>query len=156
MSIFMEEQQMPHVVFQPQAYEGMQRGINQIVEAIRPTLGPRPRLVAIERFPRSRSPELLDDGGVIARRIIDLPGQDENTGAMFIRGTLWRLHEEVGDGTATAAVLFQSIYNQGLHYITAGGNAMPLRRYLEKGMAEILEQLSNMTIPVEGSCDGRM
>jgi hypothetical protein len=62
-----------------------------------------------------KTPELLDNGGVIARRIIQLPDGDEDVGAMFVRHMLWHLHEEkVGDGTATAAVLFQPIYNQGV------------------------------------------
>jgi len=128
----------------------MQRGINQIVEAIRPTLGPRPRMVAIDHASSDKMPELLDDGGVIARRITQLPDRDEDMGAMFIRHLLWRLHERVGDGTATAAVLFQSVYNQGVRYIVSGGNAMQLRRYLEKGMRIILDELTGMTIHLKG------
>jgi chaperonin GroEL len=128
----------------------MQRGINQIVNALRPTLGPLPRTVAIERFPSDRAPELLDDGGVIARRIIELPNHDEDVGAMFIRHVLWRLYEKVGDGTATAAVLFQSVYNQGQSYVAAGGNAMVLRRHLEKGMQAILDELAAMAVHLEG------
>src|SRR5512143_3602777 len=124
----------PGVVFQPAAYRGMQKGINQIVEAIRPTLGPRPRVVAVERMPNDKAPELLDDGGTIARRIIQISDRDADVGAMYVRHLLWQLHEKVGDGTATAAVLFQSIFNQGVHYITSGGNAMQLRRHLEKAV----------------------
>ncbi len=140
----------PGVVFQPAAYRGMQKGINQMVEAIRPTLGPRPRIVAIERTPNNKAPELLDDGGTIARRIIQISNRDADMGAMFIRHLLWRLHEEVGDGTATAAVLFQSIYNQGVHHVVSGGNAMQLRRYLEKATPVILDELTGMTIHLEG------
>jgi len=95
-------------------------------------------------------PELLDDGGVIARRIIQLPNRDEDMGAMFIRHLLWRLHERVGDGTATAAVLFQSVYNQGVRYVVSGGNAIQLRRYLEEGMQLILSELSSMAVTLEG------
>jgi len=146
-------QARPAVVFQPAAYRGMQQGIDQIVEAIRPTLGPRPRLVAIERASRSKPPELLDSGGVIARRIIELPDPDQNMGAMFIRGLLWRLHEQVGDGTATAATLFQSLFNQGVRYMVSGGNAMLLRRHLEGGMQLILDTLTSMTTQVEGKED---
>jgi chaperonin GroEL len=128
----------------------MQKGINQMVEAIRPTLGPRPRIVAIERTPNNKAPELLDDGGTIARRIIQIANRDADMGAMFIRHLLWRLHEEVGDGTATAAVLFQSIYNQGVHHVVSGGNAMQLRRYLGKAIPVILDELTGMTIHLEG------
>ena len=111
------------VVFQPATYQGILDGMNQIVNAVRPTLGPLPRTVAIERTSnREKMPELLDNGGVIARRIIQIAGRDADVGAMFIRQMLWHLHEKVGDGTATAAVMFQTIFTEGLRYIAAGGN----------------------------------
>jgi len=78
------KRQTQRVVFQPAAYRGLQRGINQTVNALRPTLGPLPRTVTIERFPSDKTPELFDDGGVIARRIIELPNRDEDVGAMLI------------------------------------------------------------------------
>lgn len=138
------------VVFQPRTYRGFQRGANQVVDAIRPTLGPRPRVVAIERVLDERMPELLDDGGTIAKRIIALGDRDEDIGAMFVREFLGRLHEQAGDGTATAAVLFQAVYNAGLHYLAAGGNAMRLQSYLEQGLQLILDQLSALSIMVTG------
>jgi len=138
------------VVVQPATYKNIQRGIDQVVAAVRPTLGPLPRVTAIDRMFSDKVPEILDSGGLIARRVIQLPDPDEDMGAMFVRHMLWRLHEKVGDGTATAAVLFKSIYDQGVRYITAGGNAMQLRRYLEKGLATILHELSEMAMPVEG------
>ena len=128
----------------------MQRGINQIVDAIRPTLGPRPRIVAIDRLLDDKMPELLDNGGLIARRIIQLADRDEDVGAMFIREVLWRLGEQAGDGTATAAVLFQSVYNQGIHYLASGGNAMRLQSYLGRGTRLILDQLTEMSAPLAG------
>lgn len=146
----MTKQRTQRVVFQPAAYRGIQQGINQIVESVRPTLGPCPRIVAIERVERDKMPELLDSGGVIARRILELPDRDADMGAMLIRHVLWRVHEQVGDGTATTAVLFQSVYRQGVRYVIAGGNAMRLRRYLEEGLQVILNELTGMTIPVEG------
>ena len=138
------------VVFQPAAYRGMQRGINQIIKAIRPTLGPRPRIVAIDRILDDRMPELLDNGGIIARRIIQLANRDEDVGAMFIREVLWRMHDQVGDGTATAAVLFGSVYNQGIRYLAAGGNATRLQHHLEKGVQLILNELSRMRVHLQG------
>ena len=140
----------PGVVFQPKVYRGMQNGINQLVEAVRPTLGPLPGVVAIERVGRGKAPELLDSGGLIARRILQLPDRAADMGAMFLRHLLWQMHEEVGDGTATTAVLFQEIYNQGVRYIVSGGNAMLVRRYLEAGMFLILSQLSELAVPLEG------
>lgn len=137
------------VVFQPATYQAMQRGINQMVGVLRPTLGPRPRFVANQGVTKNKV-ELLDSGGVILRRIIELPDRDEDVGAMFLRQMLWQLHEKVGDGTVTAAVIFQTIYNEGVRYVTAGGNAALLRRYLEQGMILVLDALSGMTLPVEG------
>ena len=138
------------VVFQPATHRRMQQGIDKIVGAIRPTLGPRPRIVAIERILDERMPELLDNGGTIAKRIIQLPDRDEDMGAMLVREMLWQLQDQVGDGTATAAVLFQSVYNEGIHYLTAGGNAMRLRTYLEKGLQVILDQITATTGHLSG------
>ena len=143
--------QAPRVVLQPEVYQGMQAGINKIVDVIRPTLGPRPRIVAMEKVAGGHlTPEMLDDGGTIARRIIQLPGRNEDVGAMYIRHVLWRLHEKVGDGTATAAVIFKEVYNQGLRYLASGGNAMRLRTYLEEGMKVVFNELDGMTSPLEG------
>lgn len=140
----------PGVIFQPETYQGMQYGINQLANAIRPTLGPLPRLVAIDRLVDNKAPELLDNGGVIARRILELPGRSADMGAMYLRHLLWRVHEAVGDGTATTAVLFQAIYNAGGRYVAAGGNPMMLRRHLEAGRQLILDELNRMTLPLIG------
>lgn len=142
--------QIPETVFQPRTARGFQGGINKIVDAIRPSLGPMPRTVAIARATRNRSPEILDSGGIIARRIISLPNRDEDAGAMYIRSVLWNLQERVGDGVATAAVLFQTVFNQGLKYIAAGGSPMTLRRYLEQGADIIVNTLNEMTQPIGG------
>ncbi|MFN8458334.1 MAG: chaperonin GroEL [Anaerolineae bacterium] len=142
--------QRPGVVFQPKAYQGMQRGINQMVAAIRPTLGPLPRLVAIGGNGNGQLPELLDNGALIARRMVQLPDRDADMGAMFIRHMLWQVHEKVGDGTATTALLFQTLYSEGVRYSVAGGNSMRLRHYLEEGMQLILAQLDRLAIAVEG------
>jgi chaperonin GroEL len=145
----MAKLQRPKVIFQPTAYSHIQRGVNQLLNAIRPTLGPYPGIVA-STLVNQNTPELLDDGGLIARRVIQLADRDADMGAMVIRQMLWRVHETVGDGTATAAVLFQIIYNEGLRYIAAGGNAMLLRRYLEEGLKLILDRLSSITLRVQG------
>ncbi|NIM94085.1 MAG: hypothetical protein GTO18_10295 [Anaerolineales bacterium] len=148
----MPSRKTQRVVFQPTTYMGMQEGINQIISAVRPTLGPRPRFTAneLKRGGDTILPELLDDGGVIARRIIQLQDRNNDVGAMFIRNVLWRLHEDAGDGTATAAVLFQSIYDRSVRYIVAGGNAMRMRGYFEHGLRVILDELDKMTYKIEG------
>jgi chaperonin GroEL len=137
------------VLFQPHTHQAFQRGINALVNAIGPTLGPLPGIVAIEKSPSNKPPELLDNGGVIARRIIQLEDRDADMGAMFVRQMLWNLYEKVGDGTATAAILFQSIYNHALRYLTSGGNPMPLRRHLENGLRLILEHLDEQTTRID-------
>lgn len=139
------------LTFQPRTSHKIKVGIGAIVNAIRPTLGPLPRYVAIQDMSGKSAVELLDDGGLIARRIIELPDRDADVGAMFLRGALWRLHEEVGDGTATGAVLFQSVFDQALRYIAAGGNAIILRHHLEHGMHMILDHLSSMTCPIDAN-----
>ena len=143
--------QRPGVLFQPAASRSMQRGINKILKAIRPTLGPYPRYVAIEPIAnRNNIPERLDSGGTIARRIIQIQNRDEDVGAMFIRNVLFSMQEKVGDGTATAAVLFQSIFNDSLYYLVNGGNAMRLRTFLDEAVKLILDELDLQIIRLRG------
>jgi len=127
------------------------RGAAQIVGAVRPTLGPRPRLTAIADVTvRNRRPEILDDGGVIARRIIALAKREENSGAMLLRQALWSLRQEVGDGAATAAVMFQTIFEAGQRYSAAGGDLLGLRAGLERGWRLCHAALAHMARPIEG------
>lgn len=141
----------PAVVFQPAAGRALQRGVNTLVNVLRPTLGPQHRIVAIDRVVRGGTPELLDSGGIIVRRFLELPDRDADMGAMFVRHMVWRQHERAGDGTVTLAILFQSIFNQGVAYLAAGGSAMPFRKQLEIGARAILAELATMARPVEGA-----
>jgi chaperonin GroEL len=147
----MKGKQKPGVVFQPQVHDSMQRGIQQMVNAIRPTLGPLGGGVVIDHLNGTKPlPEFLEDGGVIARRIIELGDRDEDVGAMLVRSMLVRQHERVGDGTATTAVLFEAVFNGGLRYIAAGGSAMQFRRHLERALPCLLDALDHMMFPLEG------
>ena len=142
----------PHfgVTKQPKTYRGLLRGVDKLVKTIQPTLGPLPRLVAVtSSMSNDKAPELIDDGGLIARRIIQLPDRDEDIGAMYLRHLLWRMREDCGDGTTTTAVLFNEVFKQGVRYIVNGGHAMPLRGYLEKGARLVYDELVNMSRPVE-------
>ena len=143
-------QRTRNVVFQPLTYKIIQEGIHQMVGAVSPTLGPRPGIVAIDPVVPGRLPEILDDGGTIVRRIIQIADRDEDMGAMLVRHVLWDVHEKVGDGTATTAVLFQSVYDQGVHYLTSGGSSMRLRRHLERGMVAVLDEIGALAQAVEG------
>jgi len=144
--------QRPRVVFQPDVHQGMLRGIEQITDVVRPTLGPLPRIVLYDTTlgATGRIPELLDDAGTIARRIIQIRGRNADVGAMLLRHVLWTVREEVGDGTATAAVVFEATYRAGVRYLASGGNAMRLRTHLERGLREILNELDAMIRRVAG------
>lgn len=120
-----------------------------MVGAVRPTLGPLPKMVAIAPVIGQRPPELLDDGGVIVRRITDLPNRSADMGAMYVRSMLWRLHNEVGDGTATAAVIFEATYESGRRYLTSGGNAMRLRQFLDDGLSRIIHHITTLSKPAD-------
>jgi len=138
------------VVFQPGTHLGLQRGIWQLTDAIIPTLGPLPRFVALSQMDANKMPELMDKGGVIAQRIIALPDADANMGAMLTREMLSGLLDQYGDGTATAAILLREVYDEGVKYVAAGGNAMILRQNLEAGLEVVMEELDQLTQPVEG------
>jgi len=143
--------QKPGVVLQPHASKGLQEGINLIANTIRPTLGPLARTVLVEKIgQRGSRPEILDSGGTIVRRIYQIKGRDADMGAMLLRHILWSLQEHVGDGTATAAVIFQTIYNEGLRYIVSGGNAMRMRACMEELLPLILTEIDSMTIRIRG------
>lgn len=143
--------QTPRVVYQPEAVEKMWAGIDRLVRLISPTLGPLPRIVAIEAVgSRTAKPELLDSGGTIAQRVIQLPDRGEDVGAMILRQVLDELQESEGDGTATAAVMFGVIFDRGRRYLTAGGNPIRLRRYLEEGMKLILSELDRQRLQLQG------
>lgn len=143
--------QKPGVVFHPQAAEAMQAGFDQLVNAIRPTLGPLPHVVAVEQIAgRNKAPERLDSAGTIARRIVGIRERDEDVGLMLLRHILWKLYEEEGDGTATAAVMFHTAYNLGYRYVVAGGNAMSLRQHFDRGMRAVLAELDQQVMRLRG------
>ena len=121
---------------------------------LRPTLGPLPRTVAIDRITStSRGPEILDSGAAIARRTIQLADPFENMGAMLLRHVAWRVFERAGDGTTTAAVLAQSLMHAGVRYIAAGGNPVfvgrGMQRALDIAVAELRRQARAIDGPVE-------
>ena len=141
----------PGLVFQPNVHQNIGRGIEKLVAAVRPTLGPTPRTVAVSHLHNEqKTPDVLDSGGIIARRVIELSERDEDIGAMLARALICRQHETIGDGSATAAVLLGALYAGGVHYLAAGGNAMRLRHYLERALALALDGLNGQKSTVEG------
>lgn len=140
---------MTRVLSQPHTREALKAGIDTLAGAVIPTLGPLTGPVALDDATRAGSPELLDDGGTIARRILQLDDPDADVGAMLLRETLWRQREQFGDGAATAAALYQTVYAEGHRFIKAGGNAMLLRQALEAGMKTMLNDLKRQVRPIE-------
>ena len=132
---------MTRLLFQPHTRDALKAGIDMMAAAVTPTLGPLTGPVALEDSTRKGSPELLDDAGSIARRILQLNDRDADVGAMLLRETLWRQREECGDGSATAAVLYQTVVAEGHRFISAGGNPMLLRGHLERGRKLMLDAL---------------
>jgi chaperonin GroEL (HSP60 family) len=102
------------VAFVPDSHRRVFAGVDRLVSAIRPTLGPLGGTVLIESALRWATPEVLDDGGSIAQRITTIAHPAENMGAMLLRSVLHELHETVDDGTATAAVLFLGALRAGV------------------------------------------
>lgn len=125
---------IPKVIHQPTTHYAIQQGVQKMVDAIRPTLGPLPRQLVYQNFQKY---ELLDDGGVIARRIIQLDDRQEDVGAMLLRQVLWQVNQQVGDGCATTAVLYEAVYTEGLRYLAAGVNAMRLRQHLMQALRQL-------------------
>ena len=132
---------MTRVLSQPHTREALKAGIDTLAAAVVPTLGPLTGPVALDDATRKGSPELLDDGGAIARRILQLDDRGADVGAMLLREVLWRQKEQFGDGAATAAVLFQTVFDEGHRFISAGGNAMLLRKHLDQGTTIFLDAL---------------
>lgn len=138
------------IVFAPDSHRAFDRGVAAIAKAVQPTLGPVTRLVAVERGIRTISPELLDDGATIARRITSLGDPAVDSGAMYLRGLLWRVHEEAGDGTATAATIFATALAEGRRAVAAGIPAQPLRAAIERVAEPATRAIAAQAMPVSG------
>lgn len=137
------------LVLAPKARIYMKRGFDTVGDALRPTLGPTAHTVLIEQMNRTDPPEIMDDAATTARRIIELPIYI-NAGAMLMRHLVWRVLDQVGDGTATAAVLAQALLEEATRYIAAGANPAILRRGIESGLVLALEALCPQAAPLTG------
>ncbi|PJF48363.1 MAG: hypothetical protein D6709_11340 [Chloroflexi bacterium] len=137
------------VVFQPDVADRMWVGARLLVDALRLTLGPQSRTVLAERNAGRRfSPDVLSDGGVVARRIIALSNPDADVGAMLLRHALCRVHERAGDGVATTAVLFQAIMQRARCILAAGGNPMRLCDGFLQAAQIVAEELGRQAQPL--------
>jgi chaperonin GroEL len=137
------------ILYAPEARRALNRGFNKMAAAMRVALGPRGRLVAVNRGNPRKPPELLNDGAAIARRFLGLPNRFETMGAFLARHIAWQVEKAVGDGTTTAVVIAQQILNEADRYIAAGHNGMALRRGMEKGLAAVQAELASLARPLE-------
>ncbi len=144
------QRNQPAIVMQPQVHSAILRGVDAVVNAIRPTLGPLPRHVVLERTRRIDVPEFLDDAATIARRIIAIHPRTDDVGAMLIRHALWQMRKEAGDGCATMALLYQTLLREGIRYIAQDCNPMLLRASLERGRDAITAWLRQHARPLAG------
>jgi chaperonin GroEL len=137
------------VLIGSEARAALTRGLAIMASTVRPTLGPTARTVAIAPIAGTGPPEILDRAATIARRMIAIEGPFENMGAMLLRHLIWRVHETVGDGGATAAVLATRLIESAVNYIGLGGDPLALRRGIERAAAAATAELGSMARPIE-------
>ncbi len=133
----------------PLSRVALQRGMDQMTALLSPTLGPLARTVAIQGLSKTSTPEVLDSAATIARRTIQFVNPFEDMGAMIVRQLAWAVFEEVGDGSAIAAVLCQGLMHAAAPVIAAGGNAMLIKRGVERGVRVALVELALQARKIE-------
>jgi len=138
------------IAFDQEAREAMKRGIAKLARAVKVTLGPKGRNVIIQKS--FGSPTVTKDGVTVAKEI-ELPDHYENMGARMVREVASKTSDVAGDGTTTATVLAEAIFNEGMKAVVAGTNPMLMKRGMEKAVEEIVAKLEKMSIPVKGKKD---
>ena len=133
------------IAFDQDARQAMQRGIAKLARAVKVTLGPRGRNVIIQKS--FGSPTVTKDGVTVAKEI-ELDDKYEDMGAKMVKEVASKTSDVAGDGTTTATVLAESIYNEGLKAVVAGVNPMLMKRGLDKAVADIVEELHRLSIKV--------
>ncbi|MGZ5436943.1 MAG: chaperonin GroEL [Pyrinomonadaceae bacterium] len=123
------------------------RGINQLADAVKITLGPKGRNVVIEK--KFGSPTITKDGVTVAKEI-ELKDALENMGAQMVREVASKTSDVAGDGTTTATVLAQAIYREGVKTVAAGANPMALKRGIDKAVEKAIAEIQRMAKPVKG------
>ncbi|MCS6851098.1 MAG: chaperonin GroEL [Gemmataceae bacterium] len=138
------------IAFDQEAREAMRRGISKLARAVKVTLGPKGRNVILQKS--FGSPTVTKDGVTVAKEI-DLPDHYENMGARMVREVASKTSDVAGDGTTTATVLAEAIFNEGLRAVVSGCNPMLMKRGIEKAVEDIVEKLQKMSIPVKSKKD---
>ena len=136
------------IVYGEESRQAILRGINQLANAVKVTLGPRGRNVILDR--KFGSPTITKDGVTVAKEI-DLADPLENMGAQMVREVASKTSDTAGDGTTTATVLAQAIYREGARNVVAGANPMELKRGIDKAVTVIVDEIKKMARPVSGN-----
>jgi len=136
------------IAFGTDARAAIQKGVNKLAKAVKITLGPCGRNVVLEKS--FGSPSVTKDGVTVAKEI-ELEDAYENMGAQMVKEVASKTSDVAGDGTTTATIMAESIFDEGLKNITAGANPMQVKRGIEKGVEAIVDELINMSIPVEST-----
>ena len=123
------------------------RGINQLADAVKITLGPKGRNVVIDK--KFGSPTITKDGVTVAKEI-ELKDPLENMGAQMVREVASKTSDVAGDGTTTATVLAQAIFREGVKTVAAGANPMALKRGIERAVELVVEEIKKLAKPVKG------
>ncbi len=129
------------------ARTALKRGVDQLAEAVKVTLGPKGRNVVIDR--KFGAPNVTKDGVTVAKEI-ELSDPIENMGAQMVKEVATKTSDLAGDGTTTATVLAQAVYREGLKNVTAGVNPMALKRGIDKSVAAVVEELKRISVPTSG------
>ena len=135
------------LAFDAEAREALRRGVNQLAAAVKVTLGPKGRNVVLDK--KFGSPTVTKDGVTVAKEI-ELEEPYENMGAQMVREVASKTSDDAGDGTTTATVLAEAIFEQGLKAVTAGANAMALKRGIGKAVGAVVEAIEGTSKPVAG------
>jgi len=138
------------IAFDQEAREAMKRGISKLARAVKVTLGPKGRNVIIQKS--FGSPTVTKDGVTVAKEI-QLPDHYENMGASMVKEVASKTSDVAGDGTTTATVLAEAIFNEGLKAVVAGTNPMLMKRGMEKAVEDIVAKLKTMKTDVKGKKD---
>ena len=133
--------------FSNKARESIAKGVDVLADAVKVTLGPKGRNVAIEK---SFGAPLITKDGVTVAKEIELKNKFENMGAQMVKEVASKTNEEAGDGTTTATVLAQAIYCEGLKYISANQNPTKVKKGIDKAVQAVVKKLGTLASPVKG------
>jgi chaperonin GroEL len=138
------------IIFSANARAEIGKGLNLLANAVKVTLGPRGRNVVIEKS--WGSPTVTKDGVTVAKEV-EIENKFQNMGAQMVKEVASKTSDVAGDGTTTATVLAQAIYNEGAKLVAAGLNPMDLKRGIDAAVAAVVEQIKGMSTPTKGKDD---